>query len=106
MEGGLLNNVVVFQKQIKDTDDYGHEKIRYVDAFQTRANVKWNGGDRVISNEEIVYDNTLTFQVRSYCPIRDTMIILYKNKKYRIITVNKEDRLYDKIEIIAEEINE
>jgi len=34
------------------------------------------------------------------------MIILYKNKKYRIITVNKEDRLYDKIEIIAEEINE
>lgn len=106
MIAGLLDNVVVFQKQIKETDPYGHEKLRYVDAFQTRANVKWNGGDRVISNDEIVYDNTLTFQVRSYCPIKSTMIILYKNKKYRIITVNKEDKLYDKIDIIAEEINE
>lgn len=106
MDAGLLSNIVVFQKQIKETDDYGHEKITYVDAFQTRANVKWNGGDRVISNEEIVYDNTLTFQVRSYCPIKDSMIIKYRNKKYRIITVNREDKLYDKIELVCEEINE
>lgn len=106
MDAGLLSNIVVFQKQIKETDDYGHEKITYVDAFQTRANVKWNGGDRVISNEEIVFDNTLTFQVRSYCPIKSTMIIKYRNKKYRIITVNREDKLYDKIELVCEEINE
>lgn len=106
MESGLLKDNITFQKQIVSVDEYGHEITTYVDDFQTRANVKWNGGERVISNEEIVYDNTLTFQVRKYCPVTETMIILYKNKKYRIITVNREDRLYDKIEIIAEEINQ
>lgn len=106
MESGLLKDKITFQKMIVTVDQYGHEKISHVNAFQTRANVKWNGGERVISNEEIVYDNTLTFQIRRYCPVIETMIILYKNKKYRIITVNREDRLNDKIEIIAEEINQ
>lgn len=91
---------------IVTVDEYGHEITSYIDSFTTRADVIWNNGNRIVSNEEIFYENTLTFQVRKYCPVTETMIILYKNKKYRIITVNREDRLYDKIEIIAEEINQ
>lgn len=106
MEGGLLKYEIMFQRQFISLDEYGHEVITYRDAFPTRANVKWNSGDRIISNEEIFYDNSLTFTVRSYCPVEETMIILFKDKKYRIITINPELDMYNRKEIIAQLINE
>ena len=124
MEGGLLKDTIMFQRQYIALDEYGHEVITYKDAFPTRANVKWNNGDRIVSNDEIVYDptranvkwnngdrivsndeivydNSLTFTVRKYTPAEDTMIILYKGKKYRIITINPELDVYDRKEIVA-----
>lgn len=106
MEGGLLKDTIMFQRQYIALDEYGHEVITYKDAFPTRANVKWNNGDRIVSNDEIVYDNSLTFTVRKYTPAEDTMIILYKGKKYRIITINPELDVYDRKEIVAQLIND
>lgn len=106
MEGGLLKDTIMFQRQYIALDEYGHEVITYKDAFPTRANVKWNNGDRIVSNDEIVYDNSLTFTVRRYCPVEPTMIIKYNDKRFRIITINPELDVYDRKEIIAEEIND
>ena len=106
MEKGKLKERVFFEKQIVETDSYGHEKYSYELTFSTRAEIKYNNGNRLIENSEIFYDNSLTFKVQSYCPVEDTMKIKYNNKYYRIISVNDEkNHLKQKI-IIAELINE
>lgn len=40
-------------------DPYGHEISSFTDAFTTRADVIWNNGDRLISNDEVFYSNTV-----------------------------------------------
>ena len=106
MESGLLKDKITFQKMIVTTDEYGHEITTYIDSFTTRADVIWNNGDRIVSNEEIFYENTVSFIVRYYCPVEDTMRIKYQGKLYRIISVNPDRDLYRNKTIITELINE
>ena len=87
-------------------DVYGHEITTYTDAFTTRADVIWNNGNRIVSNDEIVYENTVSFVVRYYCPVEDTMRIKHQDKLYRIISVNPDRDLYKNKTIITELINE
>lgn len=106
MESGLLKDNITFQKQFVSVDDYGHEITTYTDAFTTRADVIWNNGNRIVSNEEIFYENTVSFVVRYYCQIDDTMRIQYNGKLYRIISIEPDRDLYRNKTIIAELINE
>ena len=106
MESGLLKDKITFQKMIVTTDEYGHEITTYIDSFTTRADVIWNNGDRIVSNNEIFFSNTVSFIVRFYCPVEDTMRIKYQNKLYRIISINPDRDLYRNKTIITELINE
>lgn len=106
MEAGKLNQRIEFYHLELQTDDYGHEIYNYEFAFATRANVIYNSGNRIIENSEIFYDNTLSFSVRSYCPVQDTDRIKYRNNFYRILSVNDEYNKHNKKIIIAELINE
>lgn len=106
MESGLLKDIITFQEMTVTTDEYGHEITTFTDAFTTRADVIWNNGNRIVSNEEIFYENTVSFVVRYYCPVEDTMIIVYQDKKYRIISINPDKELYRNKTIISELINE
>ena len=106
MESGLLKDIITFQKQFVTVDVYGHEITTYTDAFTTRADVIWNNGNRIVSNDEIVYENTVSFVVRYYCPVEDTMRIKHQDKLYRIISVNPDRDLYNNKTIITELINE
>ena len=106
MESGLLKDKITFQKQFVNVDDYGHEIITFTDAFTTRGDVIWNNGNRIVSNDEIVYENTVSFVVRYYCPVEDTMRIKHQDKLYRIISINPDRDLYRNKTIITELINE
>ena len=106
MESGVLVNKVTFQKQVVSVDEYGHESVSYVDDFTTRAEVIYNSGNRDIQNQEVFYDTTLTFRVRYYCPVEETMRIKYQDKQYRIININPEKLYYNRKTIIAEIVNE
>ena len=106
MESGLLKDKILFQRQTVTTDEYGHEITTYTDAFETRADVVWNNGNRIVSNEEIFYENTVSFIVRYYSPVEDTMRIKYQDKLYRIISINPDKEIYYRKIIIAELINE
>ena len=55
---------------------------------------------------EIIYENTVSFIVRFYCPVEDTMRIKYQDKLYRIISINPDRDLYRNKTIITELINE
>ncbi len=106
MEAGKLNQRVEFWSLKLDTDEFGHEKYDYELSFSTKASIKYNNGNRLIENQEIVYDNTLTFKIRSYCPVQDTDRIKYRNKWYRILSVNDEYNKHNQKIIITELINE
>lgn len=106
MESGLLKDKILFQRQTVTTDEYGHEITTYTDAFETRADVVWNNGNRIVSNEEIFYENTVSFIVRYYSPVEDTMRIKYQDKLYRIISINPDKEIYYRKIIIAQLINE
>ena len=106
MESGLLKDIITFQKQFVAVDVYGHEITTYTDAFTTRADVIWNNGNRIVSNDEIVYENTVSFVVRYYCPVEDTMRIKHQDKLYRIISINPDRDLFRNKTIVTELINE
>ena len=106
MQRGKLKEKVIFERCIVSIDEYSHEEYTYVYAFSTRAQVKFNNGNRLIDNQEIFYENTVTFIVSDYIPYEETMRIKYRDKYYRILSVNNEKVPTRKIEIIAELINE
>lgn len=106
MEAGKLNQRVEFWSLHQSEDVYGHREDDYELSFSTKASIKYNNGNRLIENQEIFFDNTLTFKIRSYCPVQDTDRIKYRNKWYRILFVNDEyNNRREKI-ITAELINE
>ena len=77
----------------------------YKEVYTTRAKVDHNGGARTVENNEIVFDYTKTFNVRSYVPVTEADRIEWQGKMYRILTTQQR-REYNDIMITAELINE
>lgn len=105
MMAGQYNEIVKVFRIEETENDYGERESEQIYVTTTRAKVESTTGTRSNENNEIVYDYTKTFYVRSYIPITDTSIIEFDNKKYRIITFDKR-RDHNDIKIITELINE
>ena len=105
MRAGLLTEPVTFRRATTTKNQYGEEETIWENYIITRGNVKYNTGNRAIENQEIINTYTVTFTVRSYHNIDESMKILYKKKLYRILSI-EEDRLKQSITIIGELINE
>ena len=108
MRAGLLTDPVTFRKATITKNQYGQEETDWIDCISTRANVRFNSGNRVTENNEIIHTYTVTFTVRRYHNIDEFMRILWKGKTYRILSIedNNEDRTKQSITIIGELINE
>lgn len=105
MMAGQYNEIIKIYDSKEVINDYGEREIEQVYVTTTRAKVESTSGNRSNENNEIVYDYTKTFYVRSYVPIKDTSIIYYDEKKYRILT-HDHRKDYNDIKIITELINE
>lgn len=105
MRAGLLTERVIFQSPVLLTNEFGEKIQSYEDKFTTRANVVNGKGGRGIENDEIFYSYTKIFTIRIYNNPSERDIILYDEKKYRILTIskNKDKMVY---EIETELINE
>lgn len=106
MDSGILNQKIEFYRLVLGKDEYNHETYDYEFAFDTRANVIFNNGNRVIESEEIFYDNSISFKVRFYIPVLDTDRIKYRDKWYRIITVNDIPNIRNQKVITCELVNQ
>lgn len=106
MQAGLLNKIITLTPIISEVDSYGKEsRTKDIEhSISTRARVIFKGENRVLENNEIFYSNTLEFCIRSYHNINEDYIVTFKNRDYRILSIDntKEDR----ITIIAELIND
>ena len=95
MRAGLLTETILLQESVPVKNEFGATSMEWVDYLQTRANIKFNSGNRVNQNNEIFTSYKVNEQMR----------IIYQDKKYRILAINS-DRTKQSTEIIGELINE
>lgn len=105
MMAGQYTDVVKLIYQVEKENEYGERTTENKDICLTRAKVEETSGSRQNENNEIVYDHTKTFYVRSYIPVTDTSIIEYDARKYRVITFDKR-KDHNDIKIVTQLINE
>ena len=105
MIAGRLRELVKFQQPVTVKNQVGGNTTTYQDVITTRASVTYNSGNRINENNEIVMFNTVTFTVRMYHNITNDMIMVWRNQKYRITSINLNVQL-QKLDIIGDLINE
>ena len=105
MMAGQYNEIINIYKSVETINDYGEREITTEFIFRTRAKHEATSGSRQNENNEIVYDHTNTFYVRSYVPVTDTSIIEFDGRKWRVISIEKRRENND-IKIVTELINE
>lgn len=77
----------------------------YCTYYPTRAQVIYTGGARGVRNNEIQTPYTRSFIIRNYVPISDTSWIKWKDKYYRVTSLD-ESRQYQEITVQSELVNE
>lgn len=106
MRAGLLTEVIKVEKPIVLQDEYGaNEKIWETFIEKTKAQVNYSSGNRTNENNEIFYAYEVVFIVRIYHQITENMRIIWKNKKYQILSI-EENKAQQSLTIKSELINE
>lgn len=105
MIAGRLNEIVKIWRSTEVINEYGERSEEWAQTYSTRAKVDYNSGTRTTENNEIVFDYTKQFNVRSYVPVVETDRLQWNGKMYRIMSIEPRREYNDKV-ITAELINE
>jgi SPP1 family predicted phage head-tail adaptor len=93
MQAGLLNEEISIFFPTITKDEYGSDIETFQYYTKTRSQVKYSSGNRDITNNEIVYNYSVTFIVRKYVQIMENMQIHFGGKKYRILSIEENKHL-------------
>lgn len=105
MRCGLLRESIDIYRPITTQNEFGEMVQKYTIWYCTRARAVSNGGSRAMANNEIFYPYRKVFEVHQYVDVRETDIIHWGEKKYRILSIEL-DRTQMKKVITTEEIDE
>ena len=106
MLAGRLNEIITIEKLKVIKNEYGEEQTdNYVKKFSTRAEVKYNSGQRITDNNELFFAYDLTFTIRYYHDITELDRVIWRGEKYRILSVER-NRQWQMINLKCELINE
>lgn len=106
MRAGLLTEVIKVEKPVVLQNEYGAtDEIWETFIENTKAQVNYSSGNRANENNEIVFNYEVIFIVRIYHQIDENMRIIWKNKKYRILSL-EENKAQQSLTIKTELINE
>lgn len=105
MNAGRLNEFILVQKPIIKQNKYGATESEWIDYYTTRTDVQFSSGSRTIVNNEISFVYEKTFTIRFYHDIKESYRIIWKDNKYRILSI-EEDRDKQLITIRTQLINE
>ena len=105
MRCGLLKDKIDIYRPISNQNEFGEIVQEYKPWYCTRSRVIRNGGSRTLLNNEIFYPYRNIFEVHQYVDVKETDIIHYDNKKYRILSIDL-DRSQMKKVIMTELIDE
>ena len=98
MNSALLKDPIDIYELITEKTEYGNIKNKYELKYHTRAYVKFNSENQVISEGEVWHPISRTFIVRAYVPVVETDLIEYEGKRYKILSINK-NKYYNDTEI-------
>lgn len=87
------------------SDDFGHYNTEWCFEGTCRAGVIHDNMNRVIDNDEVVYDMTTELVVRSYVKVEEDWQIRWDDKKWRIISITS-NRYYNDKSLLIQKIIE
>ncbi len=104
MRAGILTELVTILRHSVRQNEFGEQVDTYVPSSTTRANIVPLSGSRTDVNSEIFYEHTYRFTIRKYVNVAEFDHILWKNKEYRILNIDEDNYLNQKV-LNAELIN-
>ena len=105
MRCGLLKDKIDIYRPISNQNEFGELVQEYRPWYCTRSSILSNGGSREITNNEVFYPYRKVFEIHQYVNVKETDVIHYDNKKYRILSIEL-DRSKIKKVIMTELIDE
>lgn len=102
---GILQEIIDIYKAHTSISDYNAQDTDYIKSYTTRANVRYDHGNRIDENGEIFYEYDKTFIVRYYVPVTEFDFIKWNGKFYRVLSIDK-DRLLQQQTIRVELVND
>ena len=105
MRCGLLKDKIDIYRPISNQNEFGEMVQEYKPWYCTRARAVSNGGSRELMNNEIFYPYRKIFEIHQYVDVKETDIIHWKDKRYRILSIDL-DRTQMKKVIMCELIDE
>lgn len=105
MRCGLLKDKIDIYRPISNQNEFGEIVQEYRPWYCTRSRILSNGGSRTLLNNSLFYPYRKVFEVHQYVDVKETDIIHYDNKKYRILSIDL-DRSQMKKVIMTELIDE
>ena len=105
MRCGLLNDKIDIYRPISNQNEFGEMVQEYRPWYCTRSRILSNGGSRTLLNNEIFYPYRKIFEVHQYVDVKETDLIHWEGKKYRILSIDL-DRSQMKKVIMTELIDE
>ena len=102
---GLFNEKVEIYDFVKTKSDIGVVSETQEKTYETRAKVGHVSGSRTVINDEIQTPYTKNFVLRYYVPVHDTSWIKYKDKFYRVCSIDKDLALQQQV-IIGQLVEE
>ena len=105
MRCGLLKDKIDIYRPITSQNEFGEMIQEYKPWYCTRSRVVSNAGSRELMNNEIFYPYRKIFEIHQYVDVKETDIIHWKDKRYRILSIDL-DRTQMKKMIMSELIDE
>jgi len=87
MRTGLLTEKISIHRATTVRNDFGEKIQAYTELRTTRARVIHNSGNRETENNEVVYSYVKTFEVWHYIDIKETDLIMWGDRKYRVLSI-------------------
>ena len=105
MRCGLLKEKIDIYRPISNQNEFGEMVQEYRPWYCTRSRIVSNGGSRTLLNNEIFYPYRKIFEVHLYVDVKETDIIHWDGKKYRILSIDLDRNQMKKV-IMTELIDE
>ena len=105
MNAGQLNEPITIEQQIAEKNEYSSVTRSWEKFAETKANVKAQSTDLTDDNGELFFGQRATFNIRGYHKVVDTMRVIWKGVKYRILGIDEDRPNMMKI-LRCEKINE
>lgn len=87
MRAGLLKEIITILSPIITKNKFGEQTQEWKKKCQTKARVIYNNGSRINENGDIFYSSVLNLEVRYYVNVDEYDNIIWKDKKYRILSI-------------------